>query len=89
MRDGGRLRMEAAPQDGRVVIRVVDEGIGIADAIRPRLFELFFTTRSGGTGLGLATVRKLVQAQGGTVDLESSGPSGSVFRIELPRATGD
>jgi signal transduction histidine kinase len=86
MRDRGCLRFDATADDGRVVIRIIDEGVGIPEAVRPRLFELFFTTRPGGTGLGLATVRKLVQIQGGTVDLESTGPAGSVFRVELPAA---
>jgi signal transduction histidine kinase len=52
--------------------------------VRDRVFELFFTTRADGTGLGLAMVKKIVERQGGSVALESSGPSGTVFRIDLP-----
>lgn len=84
MRGKGRLQLDAGGSGGRTALRVIDEGPGIPEAVQPRLFELFFTTRDGGTGVGLATVRKLAQVQGGMVCLERSGPAGTVFRIELP-----
>jgi signal transduction histidine kinase len=86
MDNAGRLGLQATVSGEHVAIRVVDHGPGIPEAVRSRLFELFFTTRYGGTGVGLATVRKLVETQGGRVTLEQTGPTGTVFRIELPRA---
>jgi len=86
MRDGGELRLCVAQGGARAVVRVEDTGCGIPDAVRARLFELFFTTRPDGTGMGLASCRKLLELQGGRVELESSGPGGSVFRVDLPLA---
>jgi signal transduction histidine kinase len=54
--------------------------------VQGRIFEPFFTTRPDGTGMGLPTVRKLVERQGGTVELERSQPGGTAFRIVLPAA---
>jgi signal transduction histidine kinase len=56
--------------------------------VRPRIFEPFFTTRPDGTGMGLPTVRKVIERMGGAVALESTGPEGTVFRLELRLATG-
>jgi signal transduction histidine kinase len=83
----GTLRFEARRTDAMASIRVVDQARGVPAAIRPRLFELFFSTRPGGTGMGLATVRKLIQANGGTIVLESAGNEGTIFRVELPLAS--
>jgi signal transduction histidine kinase len=82
----GALRFEATRNGARASIRVIDHGRGIPAAVRPRLFELFFTTRHDGTGMGLATVRKLIQVQGGTVRLESTQAGRTVFLVELPVA---
>lgn len=83
--EGGRITLEAsAREDGGCAIRVRDTGPGVPEGLRERIFELFYTTRSGGTGLGLATVRKIVGRLGGSVVLERSGAEGSVFRIDLP-----
>lgn len=84
--EGGRLELGVRSESDRVVIRVADTGPGIPPALQPRIFDLFFTTRSNGTGMGLATVRKVVERMGGTVQLESSSASGSIFRIELQAA---
>ncbi len=86
MRDGGELRLSAENEGPHVAIEVADTGTGIPLAVRPRLFELFFTTRPDGTGMGLATAKKLVELQGGRIALGATGRTGTVFRIELPRA---
>ncbi len=70
----------------RAVVRVVDDGPGVPQAVRERLFEPYFTTKSSGTGLGLAICRRLVEAHGGSIRLERSGPGETVFVIELPIA---
>jgi signal transduction histidine kinase len=77
------LRVDRAP-DGALRIQVTDDGPGISDAIRGRLFESFTTHgKAGGTGLGLAIVRKIVQDHGGTVDVESH-PGRTTFTLLVP-----
>jgi signal transduction histidine kinase/HAMP domain-containing protein len=69
-----------------VVLTVEDNGVGMTDDVRSRLFTRFFTTKAGkGTGLGLAVVRKIVEEHGGRVDVESEPGHGSSFHIRLPR----
>ncbi len=83
MPNGGELRLEVGSEDERVVILVSDSGTGIPAGVQDRVFELFFTTRTDGTGMGLATVKKVVANLGGTVELASSTGEGTTFRIEL------
>jgi signal transduction histidine kinase len=83
MPDGGTLRLAASLENEHLVIRISDTGAGIPEGVQSRIFELFFTTRTEGTGVGLATVRKIVSRLGGSVDLESSGPHGTTFRLEI------
>ncbi len=67
-------------------LEVADQGCGMAEAVRERLFEPFFTTRKEGTGLGLAIVRNLVTALGGEIDVVSAPGEGARFTILLPVA---
>lgn len=86
---GGRVRV-AAGREGEVArIDVVDSGSGVPDAIRGRIFDPFVTTRAEGSGLGLAIAHRLAASMNGSVELASTGPSGSVFRLTLPRAPID
>ncbi|HEX3770901.1 MAG TPA: ATP-binding protein, partial [Polyangiaceae bacterium] len=89
--DGGVVELAAARLGPRIVIRVTDTGEGIEPSFLPHLFEPFrqadgsTTRRHGGLGLGLAIVRQLVQAHGGTIRAESEGAhKGSTFTIEIP-----
>jgi signal transduction histidine kinase len=84
MPDGGTLHIELDVEPGAAVVRFRDSGGGVPEGIRARVFELFFTTRREGSGIGLATVKKIVELHGGSVHLESSDARGSVFRIEVP-----
>ena len=79
---GQSIRVNVASGD-RVCIEVSDSGPGVSDEQRERLFEPFFTTRSLGTGLGLAVSRELIQGMGGQLYLRENGP-GATFVIELP-----
>jgi two-component system sensor histidine kinase ChvG len=83
-----RVRMGVA--DGQLAIRVADDGEGISEANRDRIFDRFFTTRAGegGTGLGLAIVSTVVKAHGGTVSVVSEPGKGSTFEVRLPLAAG-
>lgn len=80
--EGGRIRIRAGRADGRVRILVEDDGPGIPEELRDRLFEPFAS--KGGTGLGLAICREIVEAHGGTVRLARTGPDGTAFEIDFP-----
>jgi signal transduction histidine kinase len=91
---GGRVVVRALPVEGQWArVEVQDEGIGIASDDLPRLFTTFTqlsegrTKAYGGTGIGLALVRRLVEAQGGQVGVSSSPGTGSVFHFTLPLAS--
>jgi signal transduction histidine kinase len=77
------LLIEAKVREGHWILRVRDDGPGIPPAIRAQLFEPFVSGRAEGTGLGLATVRDIVRAHGGTV-VELEPRRGACFQIELP-----
>lgn len=75
--------------DGQMAeIRVTDNGPGVPAALRPRIFEPFFTSRPDGTGLGLAVVRSVAEAHGGDVRLDSRDGGGACFVLRLPLAAG-
>jgi two-component system phosphate regulon sensor histidine kinase PhoR len=88
--DGGRISVSAAADPGRVVLSVSDTGVGIPPDEIPRIFERFYRVdrsrdrREGGTGLGLAIAKHLVQAMGGTIQVESVQGAGTTFRVTLP-----
>jgi signal transduction histidine kinase len=86
---GGHIRVEAAPSAPGVRLAVSDDGPGVAKEVRERLFEPFVTTKEvgKGTGLGLAVCRGLVEAVGGTIELDASVARGACFVLELPRAS--
>jgi len=87
--EGVRLSIEvSAAGDQLVILRVSDNGPGIAAEIQDQIFEPFFTTRSGGTGLGLAVVRAVVQGHRGDVRVQSVPGHGASFVITLPRRLG-
>jgi signal transduction histidine kinase len=66
-------------------ISVADTGAGIPPAIRDRVFEPFFTTKHRGTGLGLPTARRIVEAHGGRMDIDQNPGGGTIVRVQLPR----
>ncbi len=88
--EGGEVRIEAHRHNGSVEVSVADTGVGIpADAL-PRLFERFYRVdpararEDGGTGIGLAIARSVVEAHGGSIRAESAPGHGSVFTFDLP-----
>lgn len=87
----GRVKVEISRGLNRVeefgdeaVVEVSDNGRGISEADLNLIFNPFFTTRPGGTGLGLPAVRRIVRAHGGRVEVESAAGKGSSFTIHLP-----
>ncbi|MFC4309438.1 sensor histidine kinase [Steroidobacter flavus] len=87
--DGQPVRIELESAPTWVEVRVIDRGIGVAPADRERIFQRFerglAASRSGGFGIGLWLSSKLVQAQGGTMTLQSEPGQGSTFTVRLPR----
>ena len=79
---------DAPPPTPAIVIEVVDDGPGIPDDLRDRIFNPFFTTKTTGSGLGLPIVRKIVDAHEGRIDLTSEPGQGTRFRITLPVSSG-
>jgi signal transduction histidine kinase len=83
---GGHVKVTAAPSPKGVTLSVEDDGPGVAESVRNRLFEPFVTTKEigKGTGLGLAVCRGLVEAVGGTIALDTTTVRGARFLLELP-----
>jgi len=81
----GRITLTAArPTDSTVMIAVADTGPGIGEEVRARVFDPFFTTKIRGTGLGLPTARRFIEAHGGTIDLLDRPGGGTIARVALP-----
>lgn len=86
---GGKIRLKIENGgSSSVVLRVEDNGPGIPDDHFGRLFTPFFTTKASGTGLGLATVKKLVELHGGRVSAENKPGGGAAFTVEIPGNEG-
>ena len=84
MTGGGRLEVRLA-EDGRMAsISIHDEGEGIPDDIRQRIFDLYFTTKREGSGIGLAMTYRILQLHNGQVDVESEAGKGTTFTLRLP-----
>ncbi len=84
MPDGGTLQLTALKTENEAVIAVADTGKGIPEEIKPRLFTPLVTTKAKGQGLGLAVVKRLVEALGGSIKFESELGKGTTFTITLP-----
>ena len=83
---GGEIRLSVERREGRIVVTVDDTGPGVAPRILPRLFDPYFSAKSGGTGLGLAIAKKIVEEHGGTIAAENRTGGGFRVRFELPEA---
>jgi PAS domain S-box-containing protein len=84
MPDGGTLTVSAVVEDGSVAISVRDTGTGIRTELQDKLFKPLFTSKAKGTGLGLAVVKRIVEAHDGQVTVESEVGKGSTFTVRLP-----
>lgn len=88
MKNGGELRMEVRSAGSEVILAVEDQGSGMDKEMAARLFEPFLTRRPGGTGLGLALVRRTVEVHGGKVRVRSKPGKGTRVEIQLPKMVG-
>jgi signal transduction histidine kinase len=81
---GHRVHVRTGLRSGEVFVEVADDGPGLTEEARKRLFEPFFTTKPNGTGLGLPTSRRFLEAQGGQLEVASDeGLPGALFRVRL------
>jgi signal transduction histidine kinase len=87
MPNGGTLRLSYAAAPGnRVEVRFEDTGVGIPAEHLSKIFDLYFTTKDHGTGIGLSMVYRIIQLHDGEVEVESTKGRGTIFRVLLPRA---
>ncbi len=84
MQDGGQLTLQAVRDDGIAQIEVRDQGPGIPPEIRDKIFNLYFTTKTKGSGIGLAMTYRVMQLHNGSVEFESVEGQGTTFRLRLP-----
>lgn len=85
MPNGGELILQACVEENHWArVDVIDTGAGIAPELQEKIFRPFYTTKPGGTGLGLPTVKRIVEAHGGTIDVQSTPGHGTKFAIRLP-----
>src|SRR5688572_9861342 len=90
MPNGGSLRLKAGPSSrARVEFIVQDTGVGIAPEHLSKIFNLYFTTKERGTGIGLSMVYRIIQMHDGEVEVQSTPGRGTTFRVLLPRASGN
>jgi signal transduction histidine kinase len=88
MQGRGRIEVSLRVIDGTCVIRITDSGPGVPPDLRGRVGEVFFTTKSQGPGLGIATARRLLAPQGGSLAFEYPKPGGTTAVVRLPVANG-
>jgi signal transduction histidine kinase len=86
MPQGGRLTISARRENNAVVAEVQDQGGGIPKDMREKIFELYFTTKKEGSGIGLAQTYQILQWHYGSVDFESAEGAGTTFRFQIPLA---
>ena len=90
MEPGGTLTVRTRRLDeGGVSISIADTGGGMDEATLGRSFDLFFTTKPGGTGLGMAIVRSVVDRHGGRLDIDTAPGRGTTIEISLPAVAGE
>lgn len=85
MADGGVIRIELMGQPGGVLLRVSDQGSGIPESERDKIFDLFYTTKQHGTGLGLPLTQQIIAAHGGRIRCMPGVNGGTTFELWLPR----
>jgi signal transduction histidine kinase len=88
MPNGGTLRLTCGATSGnRVEVKVEDSGTGIKPEHLSKIFDLYFTTKDHGTGIGLSMVYRIVQLHDGDIEVQSTPGRGTTFRVLLPRAS--
>jgi signal transduction histidine kinase len=86
MQDGGRLEVVLEEDRKSALLRITDEGPGIPDEIQGKIFDLYFTTKTGGSGIGLAMTYRILQLHQGSVEVQSKAGRGTEFQMRIPLA---
>jgi PAS domain S-box-containing protein len=86
MPQGGKLSISARREEASVITEIQDQGSGIPPEVQEKIFELYFSTKKGGSGIGLAQTYQVMQWHYGSVDFESQHGQGTIFRLRLPLA---
>lgn len=86
MPQGGLLELQTYVAGDRVCLEIIDTGCGMDERTRSKMFQVFYSTKPGGSGLGLPTVRKIVETHGGTIECESEPGKGTRFVLSFPAA---
>jgi signal transduction histidine kinase len=92
MPDGGKLWVRTRETPGSVAIDLIDTGCGMDDKTIMHIFDAFYTTKKGGSGLGLPTTRRIIEGHNGTISVQSQRDLGTKFTLEFPvprRIAGD
>jgi nitrogen-specific signal transduction histidine kinase/HAMP domain-containing protein len=84
MTKGGNLTVTAQREDGDALVEITDQGGGIPPEIREKIFNLYFTTKSGGSGIGLPMTYRVLQLHNGSLDFDSTVGEGTTFRLRFP-----
>jgi signal transduction histidine kinase len=84
MPGGGTLYMRLLPGNGEVALEIEDRGPGIPEEVQEKIFQLYFTTKANGSGIGLAVAYQAIQLMGGTLGMRSQAGLGTMFRMTLP-----
>lgn len=84
MAHGGELKISAERQEEIIVIKIQDQGEGIPPEVQEKIFQLYFTTKAGGSGIGLAQTYQILQWHYGSVDFESIQGRGTTFSLRIP-----
>ena len=84
MKDGGKIGVKVSQEPQAVFMDISDTGSGIDPKLRDRVFQLYFTTKAKGTGIGLAMTFRAVQMHNGTIDFASEAGRGTTFHIQFP-----
>jgi signal transduction histidine kinase len=89
MPEGGKLQVILEDDRKSAVLRISDEGTGIPDEIREKIFDLYFTTKTDGSGIGLTMTYRIIQLHHGSIDVQSKAERGTEFRLRIPLSATD
>ena len=85
MPEGGSITVSSNRlSKGRIAVRIADTGVGVPEDQQSQIFDPFYSTKKGGTGLGLPIARRIVEEHGGEIALQSELGTGTTFTVELP-----
>ncbi len=89
MPEGGKLEVVLEEDRKSAILRISDEGTGIPDEIREKIFDLYFTTKTEGSGIGLTMTYRIIQLHHGSIDVQSRPERGTEFRLRIPLSATD